>query len=260
MTDFDIEALRKRAVAAMGRRLSVSFVPHTNRWRESCFVGDDGKRLVAIPSKKYSRPDENYWYTVRLRQQKFLASSADSHMVLACEGLPNAYAIGYREFTQWASIAEPTEQHIYLEQKEARWYMHFGEVDSQRIPLDEYELPLGNGSPVFEKPRKSATQLEVAEPAVKPLTPSPKPPTERGGYVVERDPSHPAQTYLLRFGKSNVWKVGWAHDAAKRCADINTHIPDELLVRVLKVPFWKVHTKQDWANAALAHQMEQDVL
>ncbi|MGR3913793.1 MAG: hypothetical protein OD918_04590 [Gammaproteobacteria bacterium] len=73
-------------------------------------------------------------------------------------------------------------------------------------------------------------------------------------------PSRPAQTYLLRFGESNVWKVGWAHDAAKRCADINTHILDELLVRVLKVPFWKVHAKRDWANAARAHQMEQDVL
>lgn len=47
--------------------------------------------------------------------------------------------------------------------------------------------------------------------------------------TVIRDALAPASAYAFRFGTKNVWKVGWAHDPAQRLADLNKHIPSEVL-------------------------------
>lgn len=260
-SDADMEALRECAAAAMGRRLGVEFTRQVRGLPKSCFVSGSGTRLVALPSKKYyDDPYKEYWYTSTSYQQKFLKDGEDAYLVLACEDLPNAYAFGYTELKQWADLREYRRLHIYIFRSRGIWHMHFGTVSLARIRLDDYELPLGKEWSVPGESASDAAIFKVAESTTKPLPPSPPPPIERGGYLVERDPNRPAQTYLLRFGSSNIWKVGWAHDATKRCDDINTHIPNELLGHMLDDPLWRIHKTQDWANAALAYQMEQRVL
>ena len=87
-------------------------------------------------------------------------------------------------------------------------------------------------------------------------------PKERG-YIARYDPNRPASTYLLRFANSDIWKVGWAHNVAARCRDINTHIPTELLRRLPELddnPQWHIHKSHEWTNAQQAHAVEQAVL
>ncbi|MDA7968826.1 MAG: hypothetical protein MPK31_07885 [Gammaproteobacteria bacterium] len=257
----DIDALRARAVAAMGNRLGVEFTRQPRGRQKSCFTSVRNGRLVALPSKKYEvDPYQNYWYTSTPHQQKFLEDATDAYLVLACENLPHAYVFGYEKFKKWAELAAPRRQQIYIFYRDGSWQMHFGTAGLPYIPLSGYELPLDQGSPTPAESASGAAAFKVAESKTKPLTPSPPPLAERGGYLVERDPNRPAQTYLLRFGSSNIWKVGWAHDATKRCDDINTHIPSELLSHMLDDPLWRIHKTQDWENAALAYQMEQRVL
>ncbi len=82
------------------------------------------------------------------------------------------------------------------------------------------------------------------------------------GYFVIRDPNRPASTYLLHFGNHDMWKVGWAHNPEKRCADINKHIPFELLEELpnLKGCRWTLHKTQKRRNARSAQRLEQAIL
>ena len=59
----------------------------------------------------------------------------------------------------------------------------------------------------------------------------------------------------MRFGDSNVWKIGMAADVETRLGDLNLHIPDELLGRL-----WEVHLRYYSPVAATAYQLEQDIL
>lgn len=69
---------------------------------------------------------------------------------------------------------------------------------------------------------------------------------------VTHDVSGPAQTYALRFGRSDVWKIGWAKDAKSRCNDINAHVPHEHLGEQ-----WTVKLVQNWPTGDEAYRMEQ---
>lgn len=71
-----------------------------------------------------------------------------------------------------------------------------------------------------------------------------------------RDAFKEAWTYAYRLGMQNIWKVGWAHDPLKRLAELNQHIPSE----VLGTPSWQVGWNQKWASAGQAYSMEQKVL
>lgn len=59
----------------------------------------------------------------------------------------------------------------------------------------------------------------------------------------------------MRFSVSDVWKIGWANNAAERRDQINKHIP----VEILDVQ-WELEITQDWNSAQLALDMEQRVL
>ena len=72
---------------------------------------------------------------------------------------------------------------------------------------------------------------------------------------VTRDVSGAAQTYALRFGKTDIWKIGWAIDAKMRCIEVNKHIPMELLGQE-----WKLHLFQNWKSGLEANGMEQRLL
>ncbi len=76
-----------------------------------------------------------------------------------------------------------------------------------------------------------------------------------GGYQVDPPSASSAWTYGLRFGKRNVWKIGWTTDVDARCADINQHIPVELGLEK-----WDVVLTQSMETRDAAYDMEQRVL
>ena len=74
--------------------------------------------------------------------------------------------------------------------------------------------------------------------------------------TVIRDAFKRASTYAFRFGTKNVWKIGWAHDAADRLGELNRHVPSE----VLDEQRWGGGWTQKWASAEQAYAMEQRIL
>ena len=73
--------------------------------------------------------------------------------------------------------------------------------------------------------------------------------------VVSRDATVAATTYALRFGTRNVWKIGHAQDVTGRLAEVNKHIPHEVLGE-----WWSLGWEQNWPNQTAAYEMEQRVL
>ena len=73
--------------------------------------------------------------------------------------------------------------------------------------------------------------------------------------IMVRDAVREACTYAFQFGNRNVWKVGWAHNLAERLAQLNNHIPHEILREK-----WGNGWFQPWASADQAYAMEQRIL
>jgi hypothetical protein len=73
--------------------------------------------------------------------------------------------------------------------------------------------------------------------------------------VVTRSGTAPAQTYLVRFGERDLWKVGHAQDVSLRLRDLNRHVPHEVLGER-----WRQVLCQAWSTATLAYRMEQALL
>lgn len=65
----------------------------------------------------------------------------------------------------------------------------------------------------------------------------------------------PAQTYALRFGDTDLWKIGFASDARSRVSVINRHLPTELVDIT-----WVLVRSFRWPNQLAAYAMEQEVL
>lgn len=278
MAEADIEALRLRAVEAAGRRLGTEFRAESDKAKEGLFASDAGVRLCAMPSKHYpdrKRKGQEYWWTLRQKRRDFLAArAADAHLVLACEGLHHAYLFDWLEFASWAGEPKKRGHDIFIAENfkgHRGWHMHFGRADTAYIRLKPYELPLGNGNggpPLDDETGEDGARASPKVPAFAEPSPEPwrsgagrGPRPEARGYSGTYDPNKPAFTYLLRFAKTNIWKVGWAHHVQARCKDINTHIPRELLERVLgKDPIWQVYTEQECSTAQHAFDLEQAIL
>jgi hypothetical protein len=88
-----------------------------------------------------------------------------------------------------------------------------------------------------------------------------RPPTATTGprpteWVSEaRRANGPADTYALRFGNTDLWKVGFASDVRSRVAAINRHIPVELID-----DRWELVGACHWPSQLAAYAMEQEVL
>lgn len=65
----------------------------------------------------------------------------------------------------------------------------------------------------------------------------------------------PATTYVLRFGKRDVWKIGWAKSSEHRLRQVNRHIPFEALNER-----WELYDHVEWSSPFKARDMEQNVL
>lgn len=95
--------------------------------------------------------------------------------------------------------------------------------------------------------------IDEVEPRSAGPTTGPSPTAWRG--TVERENSGPASTYSMRFGDTPIWKIGYASNVTKRLAELNRHIP----VEVLKVR-WQLAWQKRWPTIQEAFDMEQRVL
>ncbi|MBF0678424.1 MAG: hypothetical protein IR164_05720 [Devosia sp.] len=80
-------------------------------------------------------------------------------------------------------------------------------------------------------------------------------PGEGGTFEVTRITSGDHWTYGLRYGKRDVWKIGYSVDVNGRVESINQHIPIELGIEA-----WTPVYRQKMQSAGAAYRMEQRVL
>jgi hypothetical protein len=73
--------------------------------------------------------------------------------------------------------------------------------------------------------------------------------------IMVRNAEATATTYVLRFGRRDIWKIGHAQDVQSRLAEVNKHIPHEVLGER-----WAVVSHQAWASQTEAYEMEQRAL
>jgi hypothetical protein len=73
--------------------------------------------------------------------------------------------------------------------------------------------------------------------------------------TVERTLEGSAFVYVLQFGSREVWKVGHTRDVEGRLADVNNHIPDEIIGEK-----WHVHATHLCADQVMAYDAEQAML
>lgn len=114
-----------------------------------------------------------------------------------------------------------------------------------KLPVVDVVLP---ASPALDRARLLDQALTANRPTTGPT------PTSWSGEV-GRDTSQPAFTYALRFGRTDVWKIGHAVDLVDRVKQINWHIPTEVIADQ-----WKPFLQQKWQDEQSAHAMEQRVL
>jgi hypothetical protein len=78
-------------------------------------------------------------------------------------------------------------------------------------------------------------------------------PAEWSALVAHED--GPTATYVMRFGKRNVWKIGISKNPKQRLNALNFSVPVEVLSEE-----WALHVVQKWENGMLAYEMEQALL
>ncbi len=73
--------------------------------------------------------------------------------------------------------------------------------------------------------------------------------------TVTRELAGAGWVYSARFGNRDIWKIGQTNDVRNRLAELNKHIPHEVLGER-----WTVFLTHELATTALAYAMEQRVL
>lgn len=64
-----------------------------------------------------------------------------------------------------------------------------------------------------------------------------------------------AYTYVLRFGRRDIWKIGYSQNTARRLNEVNQHVPVEALNEQ-----WAIAYEHKWPTSDAAFEMEQRVL
>lgn len=124
--------------------------------------------------------------------------------------------------------------------------------------LSAGEIALLAGLQITEEPVHSSTERDEQAEQIEAVwggrpTTGPLPTAWSGN--VEATYDWPATTYVLRFGKRDVWKIGWAKSCGHRLRQVNRHIPFEALNER-----WELYDHEEWASPFKARDMEQSVL
>lgn len=113
------------------------------------------------------------------------------------------------------------------------------------LNAEEVEIP---ASEALVKARLLDKALNPGRP-----TTGPEPKSWEGS--TGRDVNRTAFTYALRFGQTDIWKIGHAVDVKERLKQVNCHIPPEAVPER-----WNARFQQAWDSETDAYGMEQRVL
>ena len=109
-----------------------------------------------------------------------------------------------------------------------RWH----KIDDDLLDLPNPEIITRDSLHVFgTRSAPSATRPPQQEPehTLSGSWPTTGPVPTSWSAVVERNAEQPSFTYVLQFGDRDLWKVGHAVDLAARLAEVNKHVPHEVL-------------------------------
>lgn len=147
---------------------------------------------------------------------------------------------------------DPRPRLVDVLQKQLPMYATVGVVELDTIDrnavlaLPRTEVPV--------RPSRAIADMSRLNQALRHNRPTTGPAAASWEGQVSRDVSGPSQTYALRFGRSDIWKIGWAKDAKARCKEINAHVPHEYLSEL-----WTLKLVQNWPTGEDAYKMEQRV-
>ena len=85
--------------------------------------------------------------------------------------------------------------------------------------------------------------------------PTSGPPPSDWSKTVSRRSDRSAWTYIMRYGTTDVWKIGFATDVEARLGEINQHIPVEVTNC-----HWMHYARHPWPDSHSAFAMEQRLL
>lgn len=119
------------------------------------------------------------------------------------------------------------------------------------LALDVVEVELPPSAAQLKKDRLSgaASKIDPRKPG------QPGPPPREWSAITERSDG-PTATYLMQFGKENIWKIGISQNAKERCATLNFSVPSE----ALDGRCWSVVMTKVWPSGSPAYAMEQALL
>lgn len=120
------------------------------------------------------------------------------------------------------------------------------EADTQAVlALPSVEVPVVD-APAIVRQRQINQALQGA-------TTGPRPTSWTG--EITRDATEASFTYAFQFGERDVWKIGHAKDVAARLAEVNRHVPTEVLGEQ-----WRRVLEHRWPTEIAAYEMEQRAL
>jgi hypothetical protein len=120
--------------------------------------------------------------------------------------------------------------------------------------IDPVDIAAILGLPQREVKLPPIPQLESMKRINNLLRPTTGPKPTDANYEVERSAQEQSWTYAMRFGTTNIWKVGHSTSVKGREDEVNKHIPFEIGIEK-----WKVELQQKWPDAVTAHAMEQKI-
>lgn len=120
------------------------------------------------------------------------------------------------------------------------------ETDTKAVlGLASIEVPVVD-APAIVRQRQLNDALQGA-------TTGPRPTSWSG--EVSRDATEASFTYAFQFGERELWKIGHAKDVAARLAEVNRHVPSEVLREQ-----WRRVLEHPWPTEGAAYDMEQRAL
>jgi hypothetical protein len=124
--------------------------------------------------------------------------------------------------------------------------VRLGTADREAVlQLDSELVPIGNRDLTVKVRLADINSLARSGP-----TRGPVPSSYTG--TVARDADVPADTYAFRFGERDCWKIGHAQNVKARLAEVNRHIPFEILGEQ-----WACVRTRTWPTQIEAYEMEQ---
>lgn len=102
-------------------------------------------------------------------------------------------------------------------------------------------------------PNRPADRIGMSDLKEAGPTTGPRPVSWSG--TIERNAAQASFTYAFQFGQRELWKIGHATDLTARLAEVNKHVPHEVLGE-----HWHLVLQQLWPSESDAYEMEQHVL